>query len=93
MFYNECVYQFWYLISKLVNTFLQLLFNVFTSFGIYYTKTGKYILPAKTETKIIFVTPFYFYTHLKNYSTSANNILREAFYCHYLHTVMTVSLR
>ena len=38
-----------------------------------------------TETKIIFNTLFY--SFLKNYSTSASNILREAFYHNYLQTV------
>ena len=39
-------------------------------------------LHAKTDTKIIFVTLFY--SFLKNYSTSASIILKEAFYYHYL---------
>ena len=38
-----------------------------------------------TEMKIIFITLFYKF--LKNYSTSANNIFREAFYHRYLQTV------
>ena len=40
-----------------------------------------------TETKIIFMTV---YSFLKNYSTSASNIFREAFYHNYLHTVLVV---
>ena len=38
-----------------------------------------------SETKIIFMTLFY--SFLKNYSTSATNIFREALYYHYLQTV------
>ena len=37
-----------------------------------FTNTGKYVLHAKTETKIIFGTSLY--SFLKNYSTSASNI-------------------
>ena len=42
-------------------------------------------LHAQTETQISFVTLLY--SFLKNYSTSASNTLREAFYHHYLQTV------
>ena len=53
------------------------------------TMSRKYVLHAR----IIFVSwennyfRDLFYPFLEIYSTSASNILREAFYCHYLQTV------
>ena len=43
-----------------------------------------------TETKVIVMTLFY--SFLKNYSTSARNIFREAFYCIIIFKLCKISV-
>ena len=54
--------------------------KVLTSYGYVMVRYQNWLIPFYTKIAVVTL----FYSFLKIYSTSASDILRKAFYCHYL---------